>query len=55
MIKVAIPKDMAPVNQIIDNEIQGKGWTLKRVTKKVGRNAPCPCKSGKKFKNCCGS
>ena len=20
----------------------------------VGRNAPCPCGSGKKFKNCCG-
>jgi len=24
------------------------------VTEKVGRNAPCPCGSGKKFKNCCG-
>ncbi len=22
---------------------------------KVGRNAPCPCGSGKKFKNCCGT
>lgn len=22
---------------------------------KVGRNAPCPCGSGKKFKNCCGN
>jgi uncharacterized protein len=22
---------------------------------KVGRNAPCPCGSGKKYKNCCGS
>ena len=22
---------------------------------KVGRNAPCPCGSGKKFKKCCGS
>ncbi len=21
---------------------------------KVGRNVPCPCESGKKFKNCCG-
>lgn len=27
-----------------------------RVTKqKVGRNEPCPCGSGKKFKKCCGS
>ena len=21
---------------------------------KTGRNAPCPCGSGKKYKNCCG-
>ena len=24
-------------------------------TKKIGRNAPCPCGSGKKFKRCCGA
>jgi len=23
--------------------------------KKVGRNDPCPCGSGKKYKRCCGS
>ena len=28
--------------------------TIKRVGKKVGRNEPCPCGSGKKYKNCCG-
>jgi len=26
----------------------------RRKTKKVGRNAPCPCGSGKKYKKCCG-
>ena len=26
----------------------------KREIPKVGRNEPCPCGSGKKFKNCCG-
>jgi len=26
----------------------------KRTTKKIGRNAPCPCGSGKKYKKCCG-
>lgn len=26
-----------------------------RPTPKVGRNEPCPCGSGKKFKHCCGS
>ena len=25
-----------------------------RVGEKVGRNDPCPCGSGKKYKNCCG-
>jgi preprotein translocase subunit SecA len=27
---------------------------VKRKDKKVGRNAPCPCGSGKKYKKCCG-
>ncbi len=26
----------------------------KRSAKKTGRNAPCPCGSGKKYKKCCG-
>jgi preprotein translocase subunit SecA len=25
-----------------------------RAAPKVGRNDPCPCGSGKKFKHCCG-
>ncbi|WP_082087068.1 SEC-C metal-binding domain-containing protein [Teredinibacter purpureus] len=25
-----------------------------RLTPKVGRNKPCPCDSGRKFKKCCG-
>ncbi|WP_404423858.1 preprotein translocase subunit SecA [Nibricoccus sp. IMCC34717] len=29
--------------------------TIKRETPKVGRNDPCPCGSGKKFKNCHGA
>ncbi len=28
--------------------------TVKRKTEKVGRNQPCPCGSGKKYKKCCG-
>ena len=27
---------------------------LKSAAPKVGRNEPCPCGSGKKFKHCCG-
>jgi preprotein translocase subunit SecA len=32
-----------------------KGTTIKREGKKVGRNDPCPCGSGKKYKKCCGT
>lgn len=28
--------------------------TVRRTTPKVGRNDPCPCGSGKKYKKCCG-
>jgi preprotein translocase subunit SecA len=31
----------------------GKVQTVKREGKKVGRNDPCPCGSGKKYKKCC--
>lgn len=27
---------------------------VKRNERKIGRNEPCPCGSGKKYKNCCG-
>jgi SEC-C motif-containing protein len=33
----------APVQQVV------------RSTAKVGRNEPCPCGSGKKYKHCCGA
>jgi preprotein translocase subunit SecA len=29
--------------------------TVRRKEKKVGRNQPCPCGSGKKYKRCCGA
>jgi len=28
--------------------------TVKRESEKIGRNDPCPCGSGKKYKKCCG-
>ena len=28
--------------------------TYRREEPKVGRNDPCPCGSGRKFKKCCG-
>jgi len=35
-------------------DISQKSAPKKRSTKKVGRNDPCPCGSGKKYKQCCG-
>jgi preprotein translocase subunit SecA len=32
-----------------------KQETFRREGEKTGRNDPCPCGSGKKYKNCCGS
>ena len=30
------------------------GSTFRRAEPKIGRNEPCPCGSGKKYKRCCG-
>jgi preprotein translocase subunit SecA len=27
---------------------------VKKASEKIGRNDPCPCGSGKKYKKCCG-
>ena len=35
-----------------DSDINPKGETV--TVDKIGRNDPCPCGSGKKFKKCCG-
>jgi preprotein translocase subunit SecA len=37
-----------------DGEMQAGGMTVRNVLPKVGRNEPCPCGSGKKFKSCHG-
>lgn len=38
-----------------DAEEKKKPKSVTRQGTKVGRNDPCPCGSGKKYKNCCGS
>ncbi len=37
----------------VDGEMP-KPETVRNAAKKVGRNEPCPCGSGKKYKKCCG-
>ena len=45
----AVNTDSVPLSDDIN-----KPESYKRDEKKVGRNDPCPCGSGKKYKKCCG-
>ncbi|MDE6746105.1 MAG: SEC-C domain-containing protein, partial [Oscillospiraceae bacterium] len=53
------PNEQAPKReQVMKPEDTGGDGTVasspRRVKGKVGRNDPCPCGSGKKYKKCCG-
>ena len=39
---------------VVASQSQAMNTTIRREGPKVGRNDPCPCGSGKKYKNCCG-
>ena len=45
--------------ELVDGKISPKEGgidkTIRNEEPKVGRNDPCPCRSGKKYKNCCGN
>ncbi|MGE5542367.1 MAG: preprotein translocase subunit SecA, partial [Bacillota bacterium] len=51
--KVAGPRAAAPGRAVITPGGE-KAATRVRAGKKIGRNDPCPCGSGKKYKKCCG-
>lgn len=46
-------KDEKQVNVVMQNEPFDFDATDMKTGKKVGRNDPCPCGSGKKYKKCC--
>ncbi len=60
-IQVAQPETLDDLRQpeqemvFSHGEEPEKRKPVKRSEKKVGRNAPCPCGSGKKYKKCCGA
>ena len=33
---------------------EAKKPVVRRASERIGRNEPCPCGSGKKYKKCCG-
>ena len=46
--------EMSGMNQVAGGEQVVQKREPIRVEKTVGRNEPCPCGSGKKYKQCCG-
>ena len=58
MMTVEIREREEPKREQVMNPTATSGdGTVKggrKVTGKVGRNDPCPCGSGKKYKACCG-
>ena len=60
-IQIAEPKVIQELSTPEEQEMtfsHGNGGQkrqpVKRAGVKVGRNDPCPCGSGKKYKKCCG-
>ena len=63
MILSVAPRKQGEVKRVqVAKEVSAGGGKQETVRKpvvnktpKVGRNDPCPCGSGKKYKNCCGA
>jgi preprotein translocase subunit SecA len=64
LVKLAMPNEIEEMNESRERELQSVHANLtgsdaavepqRRTVQKIGRNAPCPCGSGKKYKKCCG-
>ena len=59
MARINVPQERKQVAEAKETNFEqakaaGGPAGPKRVEKKVGRNDPCPCGSGKKYKQCCG-
>lgn len=45
-----MPSELLAGGRLLPRKVE----TIRRESPKVGRNDPCPCGSGRKFKKCCG-
>jgi hypothetical protein len=45
----------SPLELVVDTPHRqlGQGAPVRRAVARIGRNEPCPCQSGRKYKNCC--
>ena len=48
-------KELDQMNMLLQATSEGRKETAQRSEDKVGRNDPCPCGSGKKYKKCHGA
>lgn len=53
-VRVVPQEQEQRVKHVAENYGDNAERTPVRVGKKIGRNDPCPCGSGKKYKKCCG-
>jgi len=54
-VKLVVPEERRP-RKLIENRYQEEAPRQPfRREQKIGRNDPCPCGSGKKYKKCCGA
>ncbi len=48
-------KPVADADAVMEEALAAAASPVRRDVPKVGRNEPCPCGSGKKYKKCCGA
>ena len=53
--RAEIAKQKAASVASVGGETVKKRPVVKKAAEKIGRNDPCPCGSGKKYKKCCGA
>jgi uncharacterized protein len=53
-LQTSIQPAVAALYQYFFKPVKSVNATIVRDSPKVGRNEPCPCGSGKKYKKCCG-
>jgi preprotein translocase subunit SecA len=63
LVRIAAPDELEELSSSREQEMvlshgdsggDSRPKTVRRQTEKIGRNDPCPCGSGKKYKKCCG-
>lgn len=57
LLTFRLQQRVAPQRQrVLNPDAPNAGATVRKTAaQKIGRNDPCPCGSGKKYKNCCGA